>query len=253
MTHSQDHFSTIATAYNDGRIAYSTPLYEYLSRLCKEKLAWDCATGSGQAVKDLSTYFDRVIATDISESLLSQADSISNVEFRKASAEHSEIGSTSMDLVVVAQAVHWFEQEKFWNEVRRLLKPNGILALWGYVWPLVDDRIDNLLGEFRESIEKYWPEKSRYLHDFYADIEAPFQRVDMPDFRIVERWTASDYLAHLASWSGTRYCAERSKIDPLSKISDYLLQAWGDALRTVEWPLLLKVYRKAEQDSDSNG
>jgi methylase of polypeptide subunit release factors len=71
MKQSQDHFSAIAAEYRVGRITYPKSLYEYLSNSCKERrLAWDCATGSGQAATDLSIHFDRVIATDISESLL---------------------------------------------------------------------------------------------------------------------------------------------------------------------------------------
>ena len=133
MNHPQDHFSAIATVYKDGRITYPSALYEYLSSLCKEReLAWDCATGSGQAAKDLSNYFDRVIATDISDSLLSHTESLKNVEFRQAPAAASGIDTDSLDLVAVAQAIHWFEFDAFWKETTSVEaeRDPGLLGIW---------------------------------------------------------------------------------------------------------------------------
>ena len=244
MKHAQDHFSAIATEYSSGRITYPEGLYEYLSNTCEESLlVWDCATGSGQAATDLSTYFDRVIATDISDSLLSLAPNIDKVVFRQAPAEDSGIESVSVDLVVVAQAIHWFEHADFWKEVSRVLKPGGVLAFWGYVWPTVDDHIDALLDDFRTKIAAYWPQRSQYLQESYRGIEAPFERIKPPDFHLEENWTASDYLTHLASWSGTRYYREASGVDPLEMIQRDLERIWGRGTRLVRWALVLKVYR----------
>jgi len=248
MKHAQDHFSAIAAEYSVGRITYPKELYEYLSNACKERLlVWDCATGSGQAAIDLSTHFNRVIATDISDSLLSLAPDADNVMFRCAPAENSGIEPVSVDLVVAAQAIHWFEHADFWEEVSRVLKPNGMLAFWGYVWPVVDDRIDTLLDEFRKIIAIFWPQQSRYLQESYRDIEAPFERIKSPDLQIEENWTASDYLAHLASWSATRYYRDTFGENPLEKIQRDVERIWGRGLRVVKWQLVLKVYRNAEQ------
>ena len=248
MKHAQDHFSAIAAEYRAGRITYPKELYEYLSSACREKLlVWDCATGSGQAATDLSSHFDRVIATDISDSLLSLTSNIDNVMFRCAPAEDSGIEPDSVDLVTVAQAIHWFEHADFWKEVSRVLKPGGVLAFWGYVWPTVDDRIDALLGEFRRTIAHCWPKRSRYLQECYRDIEAPFGRIESPDFYLEENWTVSDYLAHLASWSGTRYFRDKSGEDPLEAIKKDMECIWGQGRRLVRWALVLKVYRNTEQ------
>ena len=154
--------------------------------------------------------------------------------FRKAPAEQSGIDRLSVDLVVVAQAIHWFERADFWKEVNRVLKPNGVLAFWGYVWPVVDDRIDALMNEFRKSIESYWPQRSRYLQDFYNDIEAPFERIESPDLEIEENWTSSDYLAHLESWSGTRYYRDTVGENPLETIQRELERIWGARLKDCE-------------------
>lgn len=254
MIHPQDHFSNIASAYKDGRITYPEELYEYLISLCDEReSAWDCATGSGQAAKDLSAYFDRVIATDISDSLLSHAKAKENIEFRNAPAEESGIAAGSVDLVAVAQAIHWFEFDKFWKEVDRLLKPNGILAYWGYVWPQVSDPVDSFLLEFRKDIEDYWPERSHYLISRYKHVVAPLNRIENPDFHITENWSPDQYLRHLSSWSGTRYHRETSMTDLVSDREKELNSLWGNEIRPVRWSLVLKVYRKAEQGSGGNG
>ncbi len=244
MSHPQDHFSAIADVYHNGRITYPTALYEYLGGLCERKeLAWDCATGSGQAANHLAIYFNQIIATDISDSLLSHAMRTKNIEFRRASAEESGIETDSLDLITVAQAVHWFAFDEFWKEAKRVMKPNGILAFWGYVWPIVNDQIDTLLNSFRDVIFDSWPEKNLYLQDQYDGIEAPLKRVENPKFWITEAWTAKDYLNHLSSWSGTRYYHESSGVDPISEIRDELLSLWGNGHRKVSWPLILKVYR----------
>ena len=133
MKHAQDHFSAIAAEYSAGRITYPEELYEYLSSACREKqLVWDCATGSGQAAVGLSSHFDRVIATDISDSLLALASNIDNVMFRRAPAEDSGIESASVDLVVVAQAIHWFEHADFLGRSEPCLKTRwsaGVLGI----------------------------------------------------------------------------------------------------------------------------
>lgn len=251
MKHAQDHFSAIAAEYGVGRVTYPEELYEYLSSSCRERaLAWDCATGSGQAAIDLSAHFDRVIATDISESLLSLAPNVDNIVYRKSPAEHSGIEPGSVDLVVVAQAIHWFEHGGFWKEVSRVLRPEGVLAFWGYVWPVVDDRIDALLDEFRKTIAGCWPQRNQYLQNLYCDIEAPFERIESPDILIEEDWTASDYLAHLASWSGTRYYRDTYGENPLELIRRDLERSWGRGSRAVKWRLVLKVYRNAEPEAN---
>lgn len=250
MSDAQDHFSEIAKAYKDGRVSYPSALYKFLVRNCKgRELAWDCATGTGQAAVDLSQHFDRVIATDISAPLLAQAERTDNIEFRKAPGENSGIQPGSLDLAVVAQGIHWLDLPKFWDEVARVLKPNGILAFWGYLWPSVNGQVDDILEEFKDVIASFWPDNSKLIHDQFADVEAPFIRVDCPRFCIEEDWIADQYLMHLASWSGTHYCRKATGADPLISVSEDLTRTWGGELRRVTWPLLLKVYRNAELDA----
>jgi len=250
MTHKQDHFSSIAEEYVTGRISYPSKLFEFLADRCKEKdIVWDCATGSGQAARDLSRYFKHVIATDISEVLLSKAKENPKVTFRKASAEKSGITSNSVDLITVAQAIHWFDLGGFWNEVSRVLKVSGILAFWGYLWPEVNQPIDNLLANFRKCIMDYWPARSKYLHESYSNITPPFRKLDSPKIWITVEWSIHDYIAHIDSWSGTRYYREHTNTDIISDFKNDLEIIWANNTMIVQWPLILKIYKKDQYEN----
>src|SRR5713101_9644278 len=129
----KDHFSKQAPDYAKFRPQYPPELFEYLGRIApQQKLAWDCATGNGQAAVALASVFERVIATDASEAQIANAEVNARVEYRVAPAENSGIESDTIDLVMVAQALTWFDLDCFYAEVRRLLKPSGIFAPSAY-------------------------------------------------------------------------------------------------------------------------
>jgi ubiquinone/menaquinone biosynthesis C-methylase UbiE len=129
----KDHFSRQAADYAKFRPRYPRELFEYLGSVapCRQ-LAWDCGTGNGQAAIGLATVFDRVIATDASEKQISSAQPHEHVEYRVAPAENSGVQSDTVDLIMVAQALRWFDLERFYAEARRVLKPHGILAASAY-------------------------------------------------------------------------------------------------------------------------
>src|SRR5258705_6592418 len=129
----KDHFSKQAADYAIFRPGYPQELFTYLGSIAPSRqLAWDCGTGNGQAAVGLASLFDRVIATDASEKHIANAQSHKIVEYRVAPAENSSIESETLDLVMVAQALHWFDLGHFYAEVRRVLKNNGVFAASAY-------------------------------------------------------------------------------------------------------------------------
>lgn len=245
MKHAQDHFSSIAPQYALGRIGYPEELYRFLGAQCEgHDLAWDCATGSGQAALDLARTFSKVIATDISEELLALAPLHPRICYRAASAEESGIESDSVDLIAVAQALHWFDLTRFRAEVKRVLKKNGVMAFWGYNWPVVDPEVDSVLENFKTVICSSWPERSKLLHEGYSSIRAPLHEISAPSFEASARWELHDYLAHLRSWSATRYYRERTGEDVTEQFRPAFADAWRDGRVAVKWPLVLRVFRK---------
>jgi ubiquinone/menaquinone biosynthesis C-methylase UbiE len=241
----EDHFSRIAAAYLKGRLGYPASLFDYLAGLCENhEQAWDCATGSGQAVPGLACRFKSVVATDISGELLAGAEMFPNVIYSKAPAESSGIDRSSVDLAIAAQALHWFDLQMFWAELRRILKPRGIFAFWGYTWPIVDARVDSLLDHFCVALKPFWPGRSSILHSEYRAVEPPFQKLATPPFEMSVAWTSADYLAHVQSWSAVRYCRERGREDIVADFQSRLTSGWSEnERREARWPLHLGVFR----------
>lgn len=243
--HQQDHFSSIAKQYTHGRIHYPDELYQFLSGQCRaHEVAWDCATGSGQAAIDLARYFDHVIATDISMALLDQATPHPKISYRQVEAEASGIETESVDLITIAQALHWFDLPQFWNEARRVMKPSAILAFWGYIWPEVSPDVDDVMEEFKARIASSWPERSALLHGAYASINPPFHEISAPEIITTVSWTADDYLAHLRSWSATRYYSENTGENIVETFAPVFAKAWRGDRNPVRWPLVIKVFKK---------
>ncbi|MEM9159883.1 MAG: class I SAM-dependent methyltransferase [Verrucomicrobiota bacterium] len=240
-----DHFSAIANEYAAGRISYPAALYQFLlSQVPAATLAWDAATGTGQAAEDLSRHFHKVIATDISNNLLGKADPNPKIEYKNSPSEKTDLPSDAATLITVAQAIHWFEFEAFWKEVDRVLAPQGILAFWGYCWPQVTKPVDVTLEGIRNILGPYWPPRSQYLHNHYEELRPPFEEIEAPKLELSESWTAENYMSHLKSWSGVRYHKEQTKTDLVSDYEPRIRHLWGSTARPVTWPLILKVYRK---------
>ena len=239
----KDHFSGHAADYGRFRPRYPNELFDYLGLLCVEKrLAWDCATGNGQAANGLSSRFDRVVATDASRQQINYADLHINIEYIVARAEAAPLPDASVDLISVAQAMHWFDLESFYAEVRRVLKPGGVLAVWSYQLATIEPVIDAIVEEYYEDIVgDYWPEERNVVMDGYKDIPFPFSQMTNPEFLMTVEWNLQQILGYLGTWSATRRYIVDNSLDPLKLISDSLATAWGDELQTrpVRWPLTL--------------
>src|SRR2546430_7765616 len=116
----KDHFSGHAVEYAKFRPHYPDELFQYLASISPQhELAWDCATGNGQAAVGLARHFDRVIATDASAQQIESAEPNARISYQVAPAEASEIDSASVDLILVAQALHWFDLDAFFAEAQR--------------------------------------------------------------------------------------------------------------------------------------
>jgi len=245
----EDHFSELAETYSKYRPNYPKKLFEYLSDCCKEhKQAWDCGTGNGQAAISLAEYFDNIYATDASKEQLSQAPSHPKMIFKNEPAEKVSLEDSSTDLVTVAAAVHWFNFEKFYSEVKRVLKPEGIIAVWGYHLFKITPAIDKLLIKYYSEILKdYWPEQFHFVDTRYTDLPFPFKEITPPKFEMTTEWNLDQVAGFLSSWSGTKFYYQKVGHHPLNEIWGDLVKAWGNEQlsRTAHWPLYMRIGRKA--------
>src|SRR5690606_31583471 len=126
-----DHFSGHAAGYAQARPTYPEALFDWLAAQCAQReLAWDAGCGNGQAAIALARHFARVIATEPSAEQVAQAPAHPRVEYRVEPAESPSLADASADLVTVAQAMHWFDLDRFHVGVRRVLRPGGLVAVW---------------------------------------------------------------------------------------------------------------------------
>jgi SAM-dependent methyltransferase len=240
----KDHFSTQAADYAKFRPSYPREIFVYLGSIAPSReFAWDCATGNGQAVIGLASVFNRVIATDASKKQISKAHPHERVEYRVAPAENSGIDSETIDLIMVAQALHWFELDRFYAEARRVLKPDGILAASVYNLLHIEPTIDEVVNRYYyEVVGPFWPPERKLVEQF-ADLLFPFHEIESPKFEMTAHWNLDHLVGYLKTWSSTqRFIAERGS-DPLEQISDELRGVWGfpEQTRKVIWPLTLRV------------
>lgn len=243
--HFKDYFSAQSVDYAKYRPGYPAELFEYLASLPQEReRAWDCATGNGQAALGLAQFFRQVVATDGSQAQLDHATPHERITYELATAERTSITAASIDMVTVAQALHWFDLTGFYAEVRRVLKPAGVLAVWCYnlleIAPDVDAVINRFYGE---TVGPYWPPERRLIEERYASLAFPFDELEPPPFEMRTRWDLLDLLGYFRTWSATQRFIKERGFDPVPALGEELLTLWPEAEepREVRWPLYLRV------------
>ncbi|MCP5381782.1 MAG: class I SAM-dependent methyltransferase [Kordiimonadaceae bacterium] len=238
----KDHFSKQSDQYSKFRPDYPDAMFQYLAGLCMgHDLLWDCATGSGQAARGFSPYFKKIYASDGSEKQINNAHGPDNIDFVVADAAKSGLADHSVDLVSVAQALHWFDLDAFYAEVRRVLKPGGIIAVWCYGLMEIDPEIDTLFYEFYDGVVgPYWPPERVHIERGYSDLDFPFEKIETPAFAMDLKWDLDAFLGYLSTWSATtRYIAEKGH-DPVALYADKFRVVWkGQPYKEINWPITL--------------
>ncbi|GAB3824485.1 class I SAM-dependent methyltransferase [Pontibacter rugosus] len=239
----KDNFSGHAADYAKYRPQYSTELISYLVSLAPaQHLAWDCATGNGQMAGMLSEHFAEVVATDMSEKQIQNAVPMPNITYKVEPAEQSTLADASVDFVVVAQAVHWFEFDKFYKEVKRVLRSEGVLALVGYGLISVSSEVDKVLQELYEDIlGEYWDPERRYIDAAYKTIPFPFQELEVPELSIQYTWTVEDIINYLNTWSAVKHYEKKQHQNPVQLIERELREVWPQQQADIKFNIIARV------------
>ena len=214
--------------------------------------AWDCGTGNGQAAVQLARYMDEVIATDASAEQIRQAIPHERVRYLVAPAGDVPLEDKSVDLVTVAQAIHWFDHDAFYREVRRVVRPGSVIAAWTYTLfyaspeDLQAPDIDAVLQHFYdEVVGPYWPPERRHIEAAYQSIPFPFEEQEAPKLTLTMDWTLADVVGYLRTWSASQRYREQVGTDPIREVEGNLRAAWGDPemVRTMHWPAPMRIGR----------
>ena len=240
----KDNFSNHASDYAKYRPVYPQELYTYLYSLVRSKSkAWDVATGNGQVAVELAEVFESVLATDLSAKQLEEAPDRKNIQYKIQTAEESFLLEQQFDLITVAQAIHWFDFESFYEQVKAHLKPEGIFAVIGYSVLETEGKLNTVINYFYEEItKKYWDPERSYLDSHYKTIPFPFEEIETPQLEMPVYWTAEDLLNYLNTWSAVKHYEKENGENPVKLIEEQVYNQWGNSQkRRFDFPLVLRV------------
>jgi len=243
----EDNFSAQSGQYAQYRPSYPDSLYAYLASIVPgHSLAWDCGTGNGQAAIGLAKYFEHIHASDASADQIKHAVPHDRVSYHVEEASQAALESGSVDLVTVAQAVHWFDLDAFYKEVKRVLKPGGVIAVWTYHLCKITPQVDQASSRFYyEVLKGYWSDRIGILEDRYQSMFFPFEEIDPPSLQMETHGNRAQFMGFLDSWSAVQKYLKEKGTHPLEQIWDELLTAWPDEteVKPAQWPLYFRIGR----------
>lgn len=240
-------FDAGASDYARFRPEYPPELAAALACLTPRlRLAVDVGCGNGQLTRLLSAHYEAVVGLDPSADQLSHAGHDERITYLRAPAEQLPLDTHSADLITAAQAAHWFDLPAFYQEVRRVAVPGGVLALISYgvleLEPSLNDRFQTF---YWNEIGPYWPPERKLVDEGYAGIDFPFKPLPAPKMHIEREWQLSEFLGYLQTWSAVRHAKMAGQGDVLVRFADALAAAWGDGAqrRPIRWPLNMRIGR----------
>ena len=244
----KDLFSRQATDYARFRPSYPPQLFAWLAAACTDRrLAVDVGAGNGPAAAGLAPWFEHVIAVAPSDAQLGQGATSPRISYRTGAAEATGLDEGIADLVVAAQAFHWFDHPRFFAEVRRVTRPRGVLAFWCYGLAAITPALDAVVFELYEKLlGPYWEPERRLVESGYKTIAVPFDELDVPAFTMNATWSFAALVGYLRTWSPLKKYAHERGHDAVDLVLPRLERAWGDDTEhphEVRWPLHLRAFR----------
>jgi len=239
----KDHFSARARGYAAFRPHYPAALFQWLSGLVPDHaLAWDAGTGNGQAAVALGEHFEQVWATDASEKQIAEAVAHPRVRYGVLREATSMLEAGSCDVVTAAQALHWFDIRAFFAEARRVLKPAGVLAVWTYARPALDEPSSNaVLQAYVRLMAPWWPPERAMVESGYREVPFPFDEIPAPELEVELQVERGELAGYLRTWSAHERYLEAGHADPVGAVERELASIWPEGeRRRLWWPLFIR-------------
>lgn len=241
----RNHFRSGGAAYAASRPTYPPALAAELADRCaRTEHALDVGCGSGQLSTLLAERFERVTATDPSETQIESANPHPRVTYRTEPAERIGLPNESVDLLTAAQAAHWFDLDRFYAEVRRVVRPGGVLALVSYGVPIMYGAIGARLDRFYwNEIHPYWPDGRHHVEQGYRTLTFPFAEESLPELWITREWSRPDLIAYIRTWSAVKRALNAEGADVVRDFERDLAGLWRDPSRreAIRWPIAGRV------------
>ncbi len=248
MTTFKDYFSGHAADYAKFRPRYPESVFRFIGELAPaHTLAWDCGTGNGQAAVALAKYFNKVIATDASQAQIDQAFRCEAITYRVAPAENSGIESSCLDAIISANALHWFDLDKFFAEAHRTMRKGGVIAVWAYGRATAAPELDVVVEWFNQcALKNLWAPETNHITQKYKDFKFPFKEVEPPSFDMSMDWTFAEFAGYLSTWSAMQSLVKREGTKRVDQFFEELMSVWGnpEKIRTVKTPLFMRIGTK---------
>jgi len=240
----KDNFSSSSDKYARYRPVYPKELFDYInSLLSSHQNAWDCGTGNGQVAGELASSFENVYGTDISQSQIDNAVKKNNIHYSVQPAEKTDFQDDFFNLIIVAQAVHWFDFDKFYAEVKRTSRKDSILAVIGYGRIEVSKEIDPLVEDFYTNvIGKYWDTERKYIDENYQTIPFPFEEIKAPSLAIQLYWKIEHLVGYLNTWSAVKHFVKQNGFNPVDTLEQEVRQCWNEnEIKEIRFPLFSRI------------
>lgn len=238
-----DLFSGHAEHYAAARPRYPAALFEQIAAWSPGlERVWDVGTGNGQAAVALAEHFECVLASDPSDRQIAQAASHPRVSYSVQPAEKTHFEDACLDAVCVAQALHWFDHDRFFTEVRRVLRPGGLFVAFGYDWFTLGADFDRVFEEvIVRPVEKLWAREIELLWAGYRTIPFPFEPLLTPSFRLEPSWSFQELMAFVYTWSAVQRKLREDGPEFFERAARRLAAVWGavEGRRTLQIPLHL--------------
>ena len=206
-----------AKIYSQSRPGYPKELIERIIDFVRvteydsSSLAIDVGCGNGQVTHLFSPYFDRIYGFDVSENQIKEARRMSKnekVSFFVSPSETLPLERETTSLITVATAIHWFNIEAFFAECDRILKPNGVLAIFLYDLPTIThspalSAFQDKLNEIYKYLRPYFAKEFEIYEQKYKTLKPPFKEIERDIlFKNEIKWRVEHLLSFIQSLSG---------------------------------------------------
>lgn len=239
-----DSFGAVADIYDRGRPAYPAEAVAWLLG-GEARIVLELGAGTGKLTREMVDQGHAVFATEPDAQMLDVLrERVPEVSAKVAGAEEIPANDRSVDVVVAAQAFHWFDHDRALPEMARVLRPGGHVAL---VWNSFDQRIPwvrklvEAMG--REPNDNTASQQALAESDLFADVESQ----TFAFWQDVMRDTLVDLVASRSYVSSLPDAEREARLDAVRALYD----EYGRGHDGMQLPYVVECFRAEVTTSDA--